>query len=65
MLVNLKVKKIDRVEILKMRTIEYDCEKLISDLSFEKGLEIEKIGAKLEELKNAKKKAIDINSLAS
>ena len=55
MLVNLKVKKIDRVEILKMRTIEYDCEKLISDLSFEKGLEIEKIGAKLEELKNAKK----------
>ena len=55
MLVNVKVKKINRVEILKMRTIEYDCEKLISDLSFEKGLEIEKIETKLEELKNAKK----------
>ena len=55
MLVNLKVKKINRIEILKMRTIEYDCEKFISDLSFEKGLEIEKIETKLEELKNAKK----------
>ena len=55
MLVNLKVKKINRVEILKMKTIEYDCEKLSSDLSFEKGLEIEKIETKLEELKNAKK----------
>ena len=39
-----------KIEKLKIKTIEYSCDKLITNLNFKKGLEIESIEAKLKKI---------------